>query len=37
MRRIDLSGNRLISYDEFCEAVTPTRFEINAHHFRRPI
>lgn len=34
MRRMDLNGNRCISYAEFFEAVMPTETPINDQPFR---
>ena len=34
MRRVDLSANHQISFEEFCEAVEPTHVYVNAHDFR---
>lgn len=35
MRRMDLNGNRCISYDEFVEAVIPIETPINDQPFRQ--
>lgn len=35
MRRIDLSGRRMVSLEEFTEAIAPISIQVNAHAQRK--